>query len=488
MVESAKKHWYEKLPHPYILLFLIVVFVAILTYIIPAGVYDRVKDAASGRVVVDPASYHAVPATPVTLMQFLTSIPRGIVNAGIVVVITFISGAMFAVLQATGAIEQGVGFAVKKIGVSNYKKLIWVVMLIFGFLGATVGFENNIAVTPIAVFVALALGGDAMVGAGMAIAGIGIGFATSPINPYTVGTAHAIAQLPIYSGFAYRSLYCFLAIVLTGFHVTGYMDKILKDPSKSLVPDVDTTGLTLTKPIEEYELSGRDKAVLAVFILGLAFTIFGVLTWGWYLNEMAGLFLLIGVIGAAVGGIRPNKMVDIMIKGAQSVAGGALAIGVALAIQVVMKDGNITDAVIHGLVEPLKGFGVHASAVLMSLAHCVINFLIPSGSGQALATMPVMIPLSDLVGMTRQVSVMAFQIGDGVTNLCYPTLGGMLAMLALTRVPFDRWFRFVFPLVIKVVILGWIMMVIASMYPEAVGWGNPPELAKQLADLAAAVK
>ena len=464
MTETVQKRWYEKLPHPYILLFLIVVAVAILTYFLPPGVYDRV--VVDGRKVVDPATYHAVDPTPVTLMQFLTAIPRGIVNAGIVVVITFISGAMFNVLQSTGAIEHGVGYAVKRIGVGNYKKLIWIVMLIFGFLGATVGFENNIAVTPIAVFVALALGGDVMVGAGMAIAGIGIGFATSPINPYTVGTAHAIAQLPIYSGIAFRSLYCLCAIILTGFHVTSYMDRIRRDPSKSLVPDADTSGLTLTKPIEDYELTGRDKAVLSVFVAGMAFTIFGVLRYGWYLNEMAGLFLLIGIVGAFVGGIRPNRMVELMIEGAKSVAGGALAIGVALAIQVVMKDGNITDAVIHGLVAPLQGLGGYASAVLMSVAHCLINFLIPSGSGQAMATMPVMIPLSDLVGMTRQVSVMAFQIGDGVTNLCYPTVGGMLAMLALTRVPFDRWFRFVFPLVVKVVLLGWVFMCVGI----AIGW------------------
>ena len=316
------------------------------------------------------------------------------------------------------------------------------------------------------MFVALALGGDVMVGAGMAIAGIGIGFATSPINPYTVGTAHAIAQLPIYSGIVFRSLYCLCSIILTGFHITRYMDRIRKDPSKSLVPDADTTGLTLTKPLEEYRLSGRDKAVLSVFAAGMAFTIFGVLKWHWYLTEMAGLFLLIGIIGAFAGGIGPNRMVELMIDGVKSVAGGALAIGVALAIQVVMKDGNITDTVIHGLVAPLQGLGVYASAVLMSVAHCLINFLIPSGSGQALATMPVMIPLSDIVGMTRQVSVMAFQIGDGVTNLCYPTVGGMLAMLALTRVPFDRWFRFVFPLVVKVVLLGWVFMCVGI----AIGW------------------
>lgn len=479
---TVKKRWYEKMPHPYILLFLLIVFAAILTYVISPGVYDRV--VVNGKTVVNPSTYHAVKSTPISLMHFLTAIPRGILNAGMVVIITLVSGAMFAVLQATGAVENGVGSLIKTVGSDNYKKLIWIVMLVFGFLGATVGFENNIALTPIAVVVALALGGDAMVGAGMAVAGIGVGFATSPVNPYTVGTAHAISELPIYSGLAYRSLYCLLAIVLTGFHVVHYMEKVRKDPANSLVPDVDTTGLTLTKPISEYKLGAKHKAIIAVFLIGLAILIFGVLKWGWYLTEMSGIFLAIGVIGAFVAGIGPSEMVRIMIKGAESVLGGALAIGVAYAIQIVLKDGNIVDAIIHALVTPLQGLGIYASAILMSVVHCIINFLIPSGSGQALATMPIMIPVSDMVGMTRQVSVMAFQIGDGITNLCYPTLGGLLAMLALTRVPFDRWFRFVFPLVIKILILGWIMMIIAQMAPEMVGWGNPPELAAHLAAMA----
>lgn len=464
MATAPKKHWYEKLPHPYILLVLIILLVAAMTYIIPPGVYDMVK--VNGKSAVDPNSYHLVPRTPVTFMQLLTAIPRGIQNAGMIVIITFISGAMFNILQVSHALENGVGVAVKKVGKSNYKILLLVMMLIFGFLGAAVGFENNIAITPIAVVVALALGGDAMVGAGIAIAGIGIGFATSPINPYTVGTAHAIAELPIYSGIGLRSLYCLASVLLAYLHVLAYMNKVLKDPSKSLVPDADVTGLKLTKPLDEYTLSGRDAGILAVFVIGLAVVVFGVLKFGWYLTEMAGIFLFIGIVAGFVAGYGPSKIAVLMIEGASAVAGGALVIGVAFGISAVMADGNITHAIIHALVAPLKGFGLYASAILMSLAHCIINFFIPSGSGQAGATMPIMIPLSDLVGMTRQVSVMAFQIGDGVTNLAYPTLGGMLAMLALTRVPFDRWFRFVFPLVIKVVLLGWVFLCVGI----AIGW------------------
>ena len=464
MVNAVKKRWYENLPHPFILLFMIILLAAVMTYVVPAGEYTRV--VVNGRKVVDPATFHAVAQSPVSFMDIFMSIPLGIIASASVVVITFMSGAMFNVLQSTGAIENGVGWAVKKIGVKNYKKLIWIVILILGLLGATVGFENNIGIVPIAVFVAIALGGDPMVGAGMAIAGIGIGFATSPINPYTVGTAHAVAELPIYSGIVLRSLFCLASIMIAAQHTCHYMDKILKDPSKSLVSDVDLTGLTLSKPLEDYNLSTTDKLILGTFIFGLGFTVFGVLKWGWYLNQMSAMFVIITIIAGIVARIRPNDLIQRMIKGAGDIAGGALVIGVARGIQVILDQGHICDSIIHALVAPLQGLGVTMSAILMSLVHCVINFFIPSGSGQAMATMPIMIPLSDLVGMTRQTAILAFQIGDGVTNLIYPTLGGMLAMLALTRVPFDRWFRFAFPLVVKVVLVSWVFLIIAVQ----IGW------------------
>ena len=465
MMSAPSKKWYEKMPHPFILLFLMIVLASIATYIVPAGEYTR----EGRRVIAD--SYHLVAQTPVSFMDFLMAIPDGIIKAGYVVVITLVAGAMFSVLQSTGAIENGVGCAVKAIGLHRYKTLIWVVVGLFVFLGATVGFENNIAVTPIAVFVAIALGGDAMVGAGIAVAGIGMGFATSPINPYTVVIAHNIAGLPAYNGIAYRTLYCFLTFLVTGFHVIKYMDRIKKDPSASLVADVDMSDMSLSRPIEEYSLSTRNILVLATLVGGIGFVIASSLLWNWYLPQFCGIFMFVAIVGSLLGGISPNEMVNRMVKGASSVVGGALAIGIAVGIQVILTKGHLNDAIVHALVAPLKGFSVQVSSVLMSLAHCAINFLIPSGSGQAMATMPIMVPLSELVGMTKEAAVMAFQIGDGVTNLIYPTNGGMLAMLALTRVSFDRWFRFVFPLVAKVVLLGWVMMCVAIQFSSVIpGW------------------
>ncbi len=465
MENNLNKKWYEKIPHPYILLFFIIVLSGIMTYIIPAGEYERAK--INGRMVVVAGTFKNIASSPVSFFDLFKSIPLGMISAASIIFITFISGALFNVLGATGALENGVGLSVKKIGVGSYKKLIWVVTFIFGFLGAAVGFENNIALVPIAVLVAMALGGDLMVGAGMAVAGIGIGFATSPINPYTIGTSHLIAQLPMFSGALFRTVFCLTTLALTAHHTCRYMDRILKDPSKSLVSDISAEGLRLTHPIEEYHLRKTDRLVLGTFLAGMAVILYGVFKWGWYINEMSAVFIIIAVVAGLIAKMSPSDIVNKMIEGAGCIAGGALVIGLARGIQVVLDMGHISDTIVNGLASPLQGLPTTLSAILMTLVHSVINFFIPSGSGQAMATMPIMIPLSDLIGMTRQTAIMAFQVGDGIMNMIFPTMGGMLAMIALARVPFDRWFRFVFPLVIKILLVSWIFLAIAVY----INWG-----------------
>ncbi|MBP3837064.1 MAG: YfcC family protein [Pyramidobacter sp.] len=469
MVEPAKKHWYEKLPHPYAILFFIILFAAVLTYIVPAGQYTRISiDTALGkRTVVDAASFKYLGTQfPTDLMGLFQSLPLGMIASGAIIFITLISGMMFKVIESTGALENGVGVMVKHLGKDRYNVIIWVVTYIFGFLGAAVGFENNIGIVPIAAMIALGMGGDTLIGATISAAAVGIGFATSPINVYTVGTAHAIAQLPIFSGALVRTVYCVVALAILAQQSCSYMKRLRQDPSKSYVLGVDTEGLALSKPLEEYSLTGTHKAVLAIFIIGMAAIVYGTLKFGWYLNQIMAVFLMITVATAVVARISPSKMVQTMMDGASSVCGGAMAIGIARAIQVVLENGKICDTIIHALVAPLQSVGTIASGWLMVLANCIINFFIPSGSGQAVVTMPIMTPIADMINMTRQVAVFCFQIGDGVTNLIYPTMGGLLAMLALVRVPFDRWFRFAFPLTVKVTLLGCVIMTVMSL----MGW------------------
>ena len=437
----------------------------IMTYIVPAGEFDRAE--VGGRMGVVAGTYHRVDQAPVGLFDLFTALPIGMVKAASIIFITLISGALFGLLNATGALENAVGLAVRRIGVDKGPRLVWLMTFVFGFLGATVGFENNIALVPIALLVALALGGDLMVGAGMAVAGIGVGFATSPINPYTVGVGHVIANLPIFSGALLRTGFCLASLALVADHTCRYLARSKKDRSASLVAGIDTEGLSLRRPLEEYSLDGRDRLVLASFLLGMGIILFGVFQWKWYITEISAVFIIMAVVAGYLAGMTSDAIIAKMVRGAGDIAGGALIIGVARGIQVILDDGRIGDTIVQALASPLSGLPVTLSAILMTVVHSVINFFIPSGSGQAMATLPIMIPLSDLIGMTRQTAILAFQVGDGVMNLLVPTLGGLLAMIALARVPFDRWFRFAFPLVLKILVVSWAFLALAV----AVNWG-----------------
>lgn len=459
------KRWYERIPNPFVLLFLIIIAVGLMTYIIPAGEFERAD--VGGRMGVVAGTYHSVEQSPVGFFDLFKALPIGMVKSASIIFITLISGALFGLLNSTGALENAVGLVVRKIGINKRNRLIWLITFIFGFMGATVGFENNIALVPIAVLVALALGGDLMVGAGMAVAGIGIGFATSPINPYTVGVGDVIANLPMFSGALLRTGFCIASLAIVAHHTCRYLARIDKDPSRSLVTGIGTEGLALRRPLEEYSLSGRDKVVLASFLIGMATILFGVFTWGWYITEISAVFIVMAVAAGILAGMTSDEIVAKMVKGSSDIVGGALIIGVARGIQVILDDGRIGDTIVQSLATPLADLPVTLSAILMTVVHSVINFFIPSGSGQAMATLPIMIPLSDLIGMTRQTAILAFQVGDGVMNLLVPTLGGLLAMIALARVPFDRWFRFAFPLAMKILVTSWFFLAFAVF----INWG-----------------
>lgn len=464
---NENKKWYKKMPHAYMLLFIIIVIVTVLTYVIPAGEFAR--EEINGRMVVNPESFSYVEQNPVGLFEMFKAIPDGMIQSANIIFIIFFASAFFKVIDKTGALENGIGVAVRNLEKKKASKttLIWIITFVFGILGAVVGFENNIAIVPIGIIVSLAFGYDLMVGAAMTIGGIGLGFATSPINPYTVGVAHEIAGLPIFSGFVLRSIYCLSVMAILSLAITKYAKKIEVDPSKSLVSDIDVKGLTLTEDLEHYSMTGVHKAVIAVLLGTIGVIIFGTLAYAWYLAEITTVFFIGSIIVALVARMNSDEYIKVMVQGASEVVTGALIVGVARAISIILTAGNISDTVIYALSMPLQGLPTMVSAVLMSLVQGAINFVIPSGSGQAMATMPIMIPLGDLLNITRQVTTLAFQIGDGITNLIYPTLGGLMAMLAVARVPFERWFKFIFPVVVKVTVAGWVFIILGIV----TNWG-----------------
>jgi len=448
--------WYKRLPDPMVLIFSILVIAAIMTHLVPAGEFERQQVDGVTRIV--PGSFHAVEGSPADPLDVFVAVPRGMVEAAQYLFIVFIAGGLFHLLTLSGALENAVGTTVRKVGLENRHVVITLTTFVFGFFGAAVGFENNIALVPIGALVGHALGGGRLLGAGMAVGGIGIGFALSPINPYTVGVAQGIAELPTFSGAWLRTILLLTALALLSMFLVRRVER-LEDAGDDGV----ATTLGLSKPLSEYSLSRADLGVLGIFVAGMAYMLFGVFSYGWYINEIAGVFLAIAVAIGIARRMGGTGFVSHMMQGASAVTPGALVIGLAAAIKVILDDGRITDTMVHGLSGFLGDVPKLLAAVLMTLVQGVINFFIPGGSGQALVTMPIMVPLGDLIGVTRQVTVLAFQVGDGLTNLLVPTSGGTLAMLALARVGYGDWVRFIFPLIAVVYGVSWLFVILAVL-------------------------
>lgn len=452
-----KRKWYDYIPHPVIMLFSILVLAAIMSHLLPAGEYAR--ELIDGRQRVIPGSYAKVKATPVSFFGLFKALPAGFKTAAPIIFVVLTSGIMFGILEKTGMIENAVGSIIRKMGLKRRYLLVVLMTFLFGLLGVVVGYENNIAMVPIAAVVSLALGGDLMLAAGLSVGAITVGFGLSPVNPYTVGMGHKIAELPLFSGAELRTALCFLALSLTAWYNVRYFKRLVKDEETSLAKGIETKGFKLSKPLGEYEMSFNNMIVGSIFLLGLGVMLYGIFTHHWYFTEISAIFIIIAIAAGLAARMSGEMMSETALKSVAVVAPGAFMVGYATAIKEVLEMGHISDTISYSLSLLLTDLPVTLSAIGMSLSQSLINMLIPSGSGQALATLPIMIPLGDVIGLTSQTTILAFQIGDGVTNLFNPALGGLIAMLSMCRIPFDRWLRFIFPLVGMILILSWVFLV-----------------------------
>ncbi|MGM0823511.1 MAG: YfcC family protein [Pseudomonadota bacterium] len=446
-----RKKWYQTVPDPMVLIFMILVATYLLTFIIPPGEFERTTQ--DGRTVVIADSFRYLnDVAAMSPFNIFVAIPEGLISASQYLFIVFIAGGLFHILQKTGALENAIGVAVHRVGIERRNMIITVGTFIYGFFGVAVGFENNIALVPIAVLIASAIGCSSLVGTTMAVGGIGIGFALSPINPYTVGVAQGIAELPTFSGAWLRTLMVVSSLALLSLYICKRVVKMeFEEPDNAE---------SLSKPLSEYHLTKRNILTLVVFVGGLVAMLIGVFTRGWYINEIAATFLLLAIIIGALNGLSANGIVKQMMEGAAGVTAGALVIGVAASIQVILEQAVIIDTIVNSLSALIDNIPPLFSAIGASVVQGVINLFVPSGSGQALVTMPILIPVADLVGMSRQLMITAFQVGDGLTNLIVPTSGGTLAMLALGRVSYAQWLKAILPFMVVVYLLAWVGLII----------------------------
>jgi uncharacterized ion transporter superfamily protein YfcC len=457
-----------KVPHTLVILFSIVVLAQILTYLIPAGKFDRVENK-KGQMQVVPGSFHRTPETPaLSPLAFLMAIPKGLSDAHAIVLFVLIIGGAFAVLRSTGAIDAGMGALLRRWG----KRPFWLVacgITLFAAGSSTVGFgEEYYPFVPVLIGMTLALGYDRVTAIAIVMVGYGVGFGAATINPFTTLIAQNISGLEPASGLWYRLVLFVIFVAIGIHHVWSYAKKVGRDPATSLVADVSVPdGLAIPSREQamtmgdQDPLTGKNKLILAVVGIALFLLIFGMITWKWGLNEMQGVFVGLTLIVAIINRVSPDLVAAQFTTGAASLAGVALLIGVARGVQVVLGEGGVVDTMIYGLSIPVEKLPGALSAVGMFFVQTVINFFIPSGSGQAFVTMPIMAPLSDLVGVSRQVAVLAFQFGDGFSNILIPTQYVLIGILAMAGIPYDRWVRFILPLMVKIAILGSIALAVA---------------------------
>ncbi len=448
-----------QVPHTFVLLFIMILLVCALTWIIPAGEYERIENEAGRTIVVDD-SYKVVESNKLNLWDATQAVYKGLKEASSIVIFVLLIGGAFEILNETRALEAGIYSLTKKLG--KMKFLIVVALgFVFGLGGATIGLaEELIVFIPLGLMISTSFGYDRMVGFSMIYLSAMAGFSAGFLNPFTVGVAQGISGLPAYSGLTFRIIVWLALFAVTVSHILLYARKTTKNPTKSVLHGVQFDDEIKT---EEVPFTTTRILVLLSLVGILSVMVYGIMKDGWYLTEIASIFLALGIIAGLIARYNPSKIAQLFIKGAKGIIFGAMVVGVARGILVVLEQGLIMDTLINTLVTLIKEIPESISVLGMYLTQCIINFFIPSGSGQAAVTMPIMSSVSDLIGVNRQVAVLAYQFGDGFTNIIIPTSGTLMATLSVAKIPYEKWVKFVIPILLKWIGVGVIALIIANM-------------------------
>ncbi len=449
-----------KVPHTLVLLFGMVILAQIMTYVLPSGEFERQTAADGHHESVVAGSFHEVDAPALPWHAAFTSLPRGFEAAQGIIFFVFIVGGTFAVLRATGAIDAMIGVLLDKL--SGVPWLLIAGGIVFFTAGsASIGMaEEYLPFIPVLIILCVGLGFDRITAVGILLVAYAVGYGCAPFNPFTVIIAQDIAGLETYSGTAYRVILVLLFMVPGFFHVYRYSRKVAADPGASLLAGLPDDGDDRL-PDNHPTFVPAHGVVLALVVALIGLLVWGIKVHGWYLSEMMALFVGLAVVLGFVARLSPDTVAREFCVGAAELATTALLIGFARTIQVVLDEGRVVDTIINAVAAPLEGLGPSLAAVGMFMFQSVCNLFIPSGSGQAYVTVPLMAPLGDLVGVNRQIAVLAYQFGDGFTNILVPTNAVLVGILAIARVPLDRWWRFIMPFMVQLWVLGSLALVIA---------------------------
>jgi uncharacterized ion transporter superfamily protein YfcC len=519
----------KKIPHTYVIIFYIIIFAAILTWFVPGGEFERQTKLVNNveRTIIVDNSFQETESNPQTWEVFAALFKGFVDKADIIIFILMIGGA-FWIMNESKAIDVGIMSFLKFsrklekikfirfLGIENI--IITLIILIFSIFGATFGMsEETIAFIIILVPLAISMGYDSITGVCMVFVAAGLGFAGALLNPFTIGIAQGLSDIPLFSGIEYR-LFCWVVINSVGiFFILRYARKVKKNPKHSPVYEEDeywrkrgssdvesikyhtplsawiTFSIVLLTlivfsfifPSTELKVGNSSSVVNIIpittvlfaimgflslrksvhfFILTLlGFTIIylivGVMGYGWYVMEIATLFFAMGLLAGIAMNKSPNNIVKLFLDGVKDIMSAALVVGLAGGILMVLQEGKIIDSLLFYISNGMNDFGQIASVGVMYIIQTVINVIIPSGSAKAALTMPIMAPFSDIINVSRQATVMAFQFGDGFTNMITPTSGVLIGVLEVAKIPYEKWVKWIAPFMVVLMILGFLLLI-----------------------------
>ena len=461
-IKKMKKKKELKALNPMLFLVAIMLIVTVASYIVPVGSYDRVM--VDGQEIVDPESYHSVERSPITPFNLLVSVTLGMQRGSAIIFFLLIIGAMFAILDGTGAINAGMTNIVRAMKGKEFL-MIPVCVIVFGMGSAfCANFEEFLAFVPLVLACCLTMGFDSLTAVGIIFCAAAAGYGGAITNAFTTGIAQSIAGLPMFSGMGLRIAVFVVLLIVSIIYVTWHALRVKKNPQLSSTYEMDlVTAKNVALNVDNsVPLTTRQKIVLVIFVGGIAFTVYGIIVKGYYIDELAGIFLAIGIIGGLVGGLRPGEICEHFEKGCVNMLFPCLMVGLANSVIILLEQSNMMDSIIHLLASALNGLSPMLTAFGMFITTDLFNVLIPSGSGKAAIVMPIMVPLADMMDITRQTSVLAFQLGDAFTNVMAPTGGEILAALAMCGgVSFKKWMKYLLPLFIAWWIVAFIFLAIA---------------------------
>ena len=442
------------------------VLAAVLTWVVPAGEYTRVVEG--GREVVLNDSFHRVDAAPQT-WQIFSALFNGFVDKADIIIFILMVGGAFWILNNSHAIDVGVmAFLrrvtrlsryklINKLGVNNI--IITLVMLMFSLFGAVFGMsEETIAFVVVFIPLAIQMGYDSIVGVCMCYVAAHVGFAGAMLNPFTIGIAQGIANLPLFSGLEYR-FFCWVILTVTGIvFVLWYAARVKAKPERSPVHKLDDYWRERASSNEQSALTLRHILILILLLLTIVALVVGVLAWGWYITEISALFLAMGIVSGIIDRQGADDIAKLFLAGCKDILSAALVVGLASGIIFILRDGHVMDTLIYGLSRSLAHTGEVASLGVMYIFQTALNLVMPSGSAKAALTMPIMTQFADLINVSRQTTVLAFQFGDGFTNMLTPTSGVLIGVLGVARIPYGVWLKWVWRFILGLIVIGFLLM------------------------------